>query len=195
MNRIYLSLIYLWALTFVSGRDNVLLAQDVPSAPSALSASSVPNACTPAPIPLAVVINHIDGDTILISTKSCLFVTRYYCIQGIIPLRLRGINTPELHGKCEQEKQKAQEALAELQRLVPKGTTIQLFKVGLEKYGRVLAEISTQDGINIGKQMLNAELAHPYFGGHRDPLEWCSDSANLRSPTELQKESPSYATS
>ncbi|WP_245429268.1 thermonuclease family protein [Rhodoplanes elegans] len=85
-------------------------------------------------------------------------------------IRLRGVDTPELHGQCEAEIAKAQEAKAALRRLLAEGEVV-LSAPGEDKYGRVLADVATRKTANVAAALIAAGVARPYGGGHR--AGWC----------------------
>lgn len=85
-------------------------------------------------------------------------------------IRLRGIDAPELRGKCAEEVRKAEQAKAYLEnRLL--GSDVKITKIEVEKYGRILASVWSGDGENIGQSLYERELAVLYGGGKRQ--DWC----------------------
>lgn len=86
-------------------------------------------------------------------------------------LRIAGIDTPEMKGKCDQERALAKAARAELEALVKTGH-VKVSDIQLEKYaGRVLARAETTDGIDIAAHLIQKGLARPYHGKKR--AGWC----------------------
>ena len=86
-------------------------------------------------------------------------------------VRLRGIDAPEIAGKCATEKVLARAARDDLSALLANAVTITLTNVEADKYGgRVLADVRS-DGIQVGVLLIEAGLARPYAGGRRQP--WC----------------------
>ncbi|MBR7158221.1 MAG: thermonuclease family protein [Alphaproteobacteria bacterium] len=121
----------------------------------------------PGPIP-ARVIRVIDGDTLVVSAQIWLG----HKIETIV--RIKGIDAPELKGKCPYEKELAKEAKSFLKQAV-NGKTIMLSDISNGKYaGRVLANIQTDKYPSIGTTLINAGLARPYYGEKRS--SWCSDT-------------------
>jgi endonuclease YncB( thermonuclease family) len=118
------------------------------------------------PIP-AIVTRVIDGDTVQVEAQTWLN-------QSIITsVRINGIDTPELRGKCDDERQKARQARALVESLVPVGSKVTLHHVAAGKYvNRVVADIYDQQGQPIADVLLASQLARPYDGGRRQP--WCS---------------------
>lgn len=123
----------------------------------------------PGPV-AADVIRVIDGDTLALRARI------WIGIDIVVNARIRGIDAPELRGRCDAEKALAEDALARLEALAA-GKTVRLRRVENDKYaGRVLADIVTDDGTDLRAAMLESGLARPYDGGTRAP--WC-DVARL----------------
>ena len=114
----------------------------------------------------AKVVSVYDGDTITVAAKSsCTAPPLLYKV------RLARIDTPELRTKDAEEKRLAilaRDALSE--KILGKIVTLE--NVGLEKYGRVLADISYR-GENICDWLLKEKYAKPYDGGTKD-TDWGS---------------------
>ena len=105
----------------------------------------------------AKVVEIIDGDTLIVEIQSW---PQHYIKTRI---RLKNIDTPEIKGKCDFEKQKAQKAKAFLEKLIPTGTIILLDEVELGTYaGRFVANAYKDDKHDIGQMLLEAKLARPY---------------------------------
>ena len=137
----------------------------------AFVAAVVPARAEVMPGPVAAdVIRVIDGDTLALRARI------WIGIDIVVNARIRGIDAPELRGRCEAEKAKAEEARARLDGLAA-GRTVRLRQIENDKYaGRVLADIVTDDGTDLAAAMLESGLARPYDGGGRAP--WC-DVARL----------------
>ncbi|MBL4667211.1 MAG: thermonuclease family protein [Sneathiella sp.] len=85
-------------------------------------------------------------------------------------IRLRGIDAPELRGKCDFEIRKAKKARDYLiERLL--GSNVRITKIAVEKYGRILATVWSDGGHDIAKSLYENELAVLYNGGKR--RNWC----------------------
>jgi endonuclease YncB( thermonuclease family) len=113
----------------------------------------------------AEVVEVVDGDTIAVRARIWLgqeLDTR---------VRLAGIDTPELHGKCARERRLAAAARDFLKaRLAVRPVT--LSDVQLGKYaGRVVARVTTADGEDVAAALIAAGLARAYDGGARSG--WC----------------------
>jgi endonuclease YncB( thermonuclease family) len=111
------------------------------------------------------IISILDGDTVTVRLK-------VWIGQSIeTSVRIAGIDTPEMRGKCAEERQLATDARAEIIRLLP-DNRIRLYNIRLEKYaGRVLAEAKTTDGTDIARHMVEKGFARDYHGARR--TGWC----------------------
>lgn len=89
-------------------------------------------------------------------------------------IRIAGIDTPELQGKCIQEKQRASQAREALTTLL-KGRVVYLSEVQSDKYGgRYLARVQLNDGTDVAAKMIGEGYAVAYKG--RGPKhDWCKE--------------------
>lgn len=93
-------------------------------------------------------------------------------IEISVRVRLRNVDTPELHGECVGEIVMANMARERLSQLLPVGTTIDLQNVKDDKYlGRIDANVILPDGRDVGDVLVSEKLGRPYSGGRRAP--WC----------------------
>jgi len=106
-----------------------------------------------------------DGDTCTISIPGLpgIFGDR-------LPLRLAGIDTPEIKGKCDQEKMLALQAKSFLNERLARAQSIQIEMVARDKYFRVLSLI-VADGLDLADEMVKVGLANAYNGGTKQ--RWC----------------------
>jgi endonuclease YncB( thermonuclease family) len=118
----------------------------------------------PGPV-VASVEEVIDGDTLTVRARLWLG------LELATRVRIRGIDTPELHSTCAAEKQMAAEARRRLAALA--GDSVRLANIADDKYGgRVDADVASLQGIDLKAAMLASGLAHPYDGsGAR--ADWC----------------------
>ena len=113
---------------------------------------------------LALVLLVTDGDTFRARVEI------WPGIETVTAVRLRGIDTPELRGKCQAEKDKAIAARERLRTLLAAGP-VQLSQVEPDKFaGRVDATV-TVNGRELGQVLVSEGLARPYTGGTRQG--WC----------------------
>ena len=118
----------------------------------------------PGPIP-ATVTKVIDGDTVAV--EAYIWPDQWIAVH----VRIRGIDAPEIHGKCDFERQKAEAAKNLVSGYLSEGKAT-LTDINIDKYGgRVVANMITPEGVNLGQILLDKGLAHAYSGGHKSG--WC----------------------
>mgnify|MGYP001572462351 CR=1 FL=1 len=117
------------------------------------------------PLFFALILSVVDGDTV----KVRAFIWLGQTVE--ISVRIAGIDTPELHGKCPREKKLAGEAKAALARLLPLNTIIELRHIEPDKYGRVLAFVATANNVDVAGELMKRGLARSYSGKTRQG--WC----------------------
>ena len=83
-----------------------------------------------------------------------------------IGIRVRGIDTPEIRGKCDQEKYLAYKSRDFVIRVLENATVVDLMDVKRGKYFRVLADVLA-DGILLSTLLINEGLAVVYNGGKK----------------------------
>ena len=132
---------------------------------AAVSAGAAREAAISGPI-AAEVVKVRDGDTVEVTAHIWPQQT------VAVAVRLRGIDAPEISGKCPAEKEAAQVARARLVALLA-GGTVTLANVSGDKYfGRVLAEMSAAGKADVGAILLREGLVAPYGGTAR--RDWCN---------------------
>jgi len=105
-----------------------------------------------------------DGDTITASAHIWIGQTIN------TKVRIRGIDTPELRGKCDTEKQQAIKAKDFVQNLIG-NKPVTLTNIENGKYaGRVIADVFVDD-VNVSEAIINNGLGRIYDGGKRKG--WC----------------------
>ena len=113
----------------------------------------------------ADVVRVVDGDTIEVRAEIWLDLAI------TVGVRLRGIDAPELRGRCLRETALARAATDRLAAAAGSGRLI-LTDIVHDKYaGRALADVATADGTDLAGLMLASGLARAYDGGTRGP--WC----------------------
>lgn len=116
----------------------------------------------------ATVVRVIDGDTLVVDAN----VWPNIVVQRI-SVRVFGIDTPERHGKCDLEKQRAQEAKTIMSEAFEVGSTVNLTHIVLGKFaGRVVANVTRGDNLSWSDLIVGAGLAAPYFG-QGAKKDWC----------------------
>jgi len=106
-----------------------------------------------------------DGDSLTASVPDWPLV-----VGSKIPVRVYGIDTPELNGKCAEEKEKALMAKTFTSNFV-NGKLVTLKNIQRDKYFRLLANVYVGNG-SLAESLINAGLARPYFGGTK--ASWCN---------------------
>lgn len=113
----------------------------------------------------ADVVRVIDGDTIEVSAR----IWPDHRVHTKV--RINHIDTPELRGRCESEKVRAEEARLGLIDWVEQ-EQIYLTNVMFGKFaGRVVADVVRSDGSSAGAWLISQNLARTYEGGRREG--WC----------------------
>jgi endonuclease YncB( thermonuclease family) len=110
----------------------------------------------------ATVLRVVDGDTLSVDVNQCDIAV--LCKK--IEVRLDGIDSPEIRGKCPKEKAMAQQAKRMVEAEYPPGSTVVLSNPARDKYFRILANQPV-----VSRKLLDAGLARPYFGDKKKP--WC----------------------
>ncbi len=88
-----------------------------------------------------------------------------------IPVRLAGIDTPEKHGKCKEEKDLAIQARDLVQTTLEQAQSITLKNAKGGKYFLIVAEVWA-DGVNVSEVLIQEGVAVPYEGGTKGK-DWC----------------------
>ena len=111
------------------------------------------------------VISVYDGDTFRVDIDSLPPIV------GInIPIRLNGVDTPEIRGKCKYEKDLAIKARDFVRNKLANAKEIKLNNLQRGKYFRVVANVIV-DGVSLEQELLENELAYKYSGGKKS--SWC----------------------
>ena len=119
------------------------------------------------PITGGTVIKVYDGDTITIASTLPYKESPLYRFH----VRLNGIDTPEIKGHSNNEKELAKTSRDALHGLIM-GKYVTLKKITTEKYGRVLADVYIGD-LNVCEWMLTNNYAVKYDGGKKErPDSW-----------------------
>ncbi|HYD99503.1 MAG TPA: thermonuclease family protein [Alphaproteobacteria bacterium] len=118
----------------------------------------------PGPYP-AEVLSVVDGDTLKVRVAIWLGQT----VETHV--RLDGLDTPELRGKCETERDAAKAAREALGALIGPGPVL-LADVRADKYGgRVIARVTAADGHDIAALLIAKGHGRAYGGAARGG--WC----------------------
>jgi len=105
------------------------------------------------------VVSVYDGDTFKINLNCSLAV---YCEK--MPVRVLGVDCPEIKGKTEKEKQLARKAKAFTKDFLANGP-ISLTECSRDKYFRLLCKVKNAQGQNLADELIKRDLGYPYYGG------------------------------
>lgn len=106
-----------------------------------------------------------DGDTFRVN------IAGYPDVVGHrVSVRVFGIDTPEMRGKCPAEKEAAQKAKQFTVEKLRSGKKIELRNLRRDKYFRLLAEVYI-DNNSLAEMLIKSGLAIPYDGGTKKG--WC----------------------
>ena len=131
----------------------------------AISAYSVQAAPQYGTVTVSKVISVYDGDTFRVNIDSLPPI-----VGKNIPIRVNGVDTPEIRGKCQYEKNLALEARDFVRAKLANAKEIKLTNLQRGKYFRVVANVVV-DGVSLEQELLDNELAYEYSGGKK--LNWC----------------------
>lgn len=108
-----------------------------------------------------IVVSNYDGDSLraAVSPNSPSF-----------PVRIMGLDTPEIMGRCEAESRMARVARDRLRVLLASGVVTFEPSAAHDKYRRVLAVVRV-NGVDVAQVMIGAGLARQYQGERR--AGWC----------------------
>ena len=107
-----------------------------------------------------------DGDTFRANIKD------YPAIVGHrISIRVRGIDAPEIKGKCELEKLLARKAKQQTVFMLRGAKKIELKNISRGKYFRLIADVYVDD-VLLSEILISSKLAVPY-DGRTKTKDWC----------------------
>ena len=111
------------------------------------------------------VIFVIDGDTFRVDIRG------WPAVAGEnIPVRVYGVDTPEIRGQCDEEKERAVQAREYVEDLLFQAQRIELYNLKRDKYFRLAAYVDI-DGLDLTSALIESGHGRPYSGGTR--LGWC----------------------
>lgn len=155
-------------LGFGIGTGLLLLVAGIanPGSDAAPSAYRVAAAAFDGPV-RAEVVQVIDGDTFEAAAQIWLG-------EAIdIRVRIEGIDAPELHARCDEERVRAEAARDFLSRRLA-GGEVELSQVRYDKYGGRIRAVVRDGSGDVGRAMIAAGFARPYHGERR--RSWCGES-------------------
>ena len=104
-----------------------------------------------------------DGDTIRVH-----LACKYGVFCKTIPIRVRGVDCPEIKGGTAETKVLAKQAKTFTKNFL-KGGKILLRNCGRDKYFRLLCDVKV-NGNSLAEELLKAGYAIPYDGGTKTPI-------------------------
>ena len=116
-------------------------------------------------VTVSKVISVYDGDTFRVNINSLPPI-----VGKNIPIRVNGVDTPEIRGKCQYEKNLALKARDFVRDKLSNAKEIKLTNLQRGKYFRVVANVLV-DGVSLEQELLDNKLAYEYYGGKK--LSWC----------------------
>jgi micrococcal nuclease len=131
-----------------------------------LGVSSVQAASEYGTVLVSKVISVYDGDTFRVDIDSLPPI-----VGKNIPIRLNGVDTPEIQGKCQYEQDLALKARDFVKNKLANAKEIKLTNLQRGKYFRVVANVVI-DGVSLEQELLENELAYKYGGGSKS--SWCN---------------------
>ena len=117
-------------------------------------------------VTVSKVISVYDGDTFRVDINSLPAI-----VGKNIAIRLNGVDTPEIQGKCQYEKDLALKARDFVRDKLVNAKEIKLTKLQRGKYFRVVANVVV-DGVSLENELLENKLAYKYTGGKKS--SWCN---------------------
>jgi len=116
-------------------------------------------------VTVSKVISVYDGDTFRVNIDSLPPI-----VGKNIRIRVNGVDTPEIRGKCLYEKNLALKARDFVRARLANAKEIKLTNLQRGKYFRVVANVLV-DGVSLERELLDNNLAYEYSGGKK--LSWC----------------------
>jgi len=111
-------------------------------------------------------IRNYDGDTVTFNLPDL-----HPLLGSKISIRINGIDTPEIRGKCQQEKELAKTAQGFVEGLLSTAESIDLINMQRGKYFRIVADV-VADGKMVKEALIENGLAVAYHGGTKTK-NWC----------------------
>ena len=115
----------------------------------------------------AIYVSNYDGDTITFNLPNL-----HPIIGKKISIRLNGIDTPEIKGKCEKEKYDAEQAREMVRDILKDAEKITLKNMQRGKYFRIASDVIV-DGESLGNMLIEAGMAIRY-DGRKKTHKWCN---------------------
>ena len=115
----------------------------------------------------AIYVRNYDGDTITFNLPNL-----HPIIGKKIRVRLNGIDTPEIKGKCDKEKYDAEQAREMVGDILKGAEKITLKNMQRGNYFRIASDVIV-DGESLADMLIEAGMAVRYDGGKK-AYKWCN---------------------
>ena len=116
-------------------------------------------------VKISKVISIYDGDTMRVNIDSFPDI-----VGKNIRIRIKGIDAPEIKGKCQTEIDLAIMARDYLRNAINQSSQIELRNIERGKYFRIVGELYV-NGENMSNNLIRRKLAYHYNGGKK--RSWC----------------------
>jgi micrococcal nuclease len=114
----------------------------------------------------AIYVRNYDGDTITFNLPSL-----HPIIGKKIRVRLNGIDTPEIKGKCDKEKYDAEQTREMVEDILKDAEKITLKNMQRGNFFRIASDVIV-DGESLADMLIEAGMAVRYGGGKKTH-KWC----------------------
>lgn len=114
-------------------------------------------------------VRNYDADTITFNISNV-----HPLIGNKMPIRVGGIDAPEIRGKCLEETELAYTGKAFVNKLLSEAPSINLVNIRRGKYFRIIADVKIDYGtreIDLAETLIHRGLAVKYCGGAK--IDWC----------------------
>ena len=112
-------------------------------------------------------VKNYDGDTLTVNIPWLMSDV----FGKDLPVRVSGIDTPEMKGKCEEEKMLAKCAKVVVKNMLETAKQVDLRNCIRDKYFRLNCDVYA-DNVSISTILLGNKMAVPYDGGTKAKV-WC----------------------
>lgn len=120
-------------------------------------------------VTVASIVSVYDGDTFRANIANWPDI-----IGNNTPIRVNAVDTPEIRGKCDAEKQLAKRARDFTRQQLQRATIVELRNIERGKYFRLIADVYIDD-VNLAQLLIDNGLGRPYAGDKRQ--SWCENAS------------------
>lgn len=108
-----------------------------------------------------------DGDSFKVNIKTWPAI-----IGKEVIIRIKGIDAPEMKGKCNKETLMAKLAKQHTKNLIDNAFRVELKNIQRDQYFRILADVFV-DRVDLGNSLITKKFAVPYKNTHGPKHNWC----------------------